>query len=156
MIRYGSRAGVRLDLGDYTYVYWTEICYTISTASTAQCRMQKQGGNRLHGGYGVQVAKHRQPFPQFKSIPNKTRHTVRQASRVQPCYSSNRGREGGELISKLPFSVLFPSLPLFQLPKRWGVVILFFASSFPSFCFTMLQQQLFGYHTFSLEQSHFG
>jgi len=29
------------------------------------------GGNRLHGRYGVQVAQHRQPFPQFKSIPNE-------------------------------------------------------------------------------------
>lgn len=155
MIRYGSRAGVRLDLGDYTYVYWTEICYTISTASTAQCRMQKQGGNRLHGGYGVQVAKHRQPFPQFKSIPNKTRHTVRQASRVQPCYSSNRGREGGELISKLPFFVLFPSLPL-SSNCRNGEELWYYFLLLPFLLFALQCYSNNCLATFSLEQSHFG
>jgi len=111
------------------------------------------GGNRLHDRYGVQVAKHHQPFPQFRSIPHK--HDIQPDRPVQPCRSSNRrrGGGGGVLISKLSFFVLFLSVSLLiaETARSCDIIFCFFPSFFASQCYSNNCLA-----TFPLEQSHFG
>jgi len=81
MIRCGTRAGVRLGLKDCTYCIPDRIMLYYIHRIDRTMQNAEAGGNRLHGRYGVQVAKHRQPFPQFRSILDK--HDI-QASTALP------------------------------------------------------------------------
>lgn len=132
-------------------VYRTELCYTVSTASTAQCRMQKQVGTDCMIDMGcrwLSITNHSLNSGLFHT--NTTYSQTGQCSLVVPLTGEG---EGGVLISKLSFFVLFLSVSLLiaETARSCDIIFCFFPSFFASQCYSNNCLA-----TFPLEQSHFG